>query len=302
MKLTDFINKINRRIHLALFLKNSKKINIIIKNLLKKNLLTIVDIGAGNRYLNNLINFDGAAKIALVDPHKSINWAFNNLRNKLNNKNLLSFYQVGIGTKTKKKELFLSRRPTGSTFINVHKIARQKKIKIDMEYFSKEKIKVNIFSFYDFLKKNLLSKPDIIKIDTEGLEIKVIKSILSCCKPTLIEIETNINSSLYGDTFSSVNKILKESNYQLKAIYPSYKGSSKPFLEGDYYYPKRRSLLEQVDCIYVRKTSILEKKIAILIGWGFIQEAFELYKKNPTKLKNKCKNKLKDFFYNLKII
>jgi hypothetical protein len=101
-----------------------------------------------------------------------------------------------------------------------------------------------------------------------------------------------IIKTLNGSAYQQINSLL---------IYPLF----KIFVSNtslNYYYPKRRALLEQADCIYVKKTSILEKKIAILIGWGFIQEAFELYKKNPTKLKNKCKNKLKKFFCNLKII
>jgi hypothetical protein len=161
--------------------------------------------------------------------------------------------------------LYLSKRLTGSTLINVHKVAKNTKIKIDMNYFSKNKLTIQVYTFYDFLKKFSLPKPDIVKIDVEGLEIQVVESILKCCKPLLIELETNINSPLYGNTFTNIHEILTKANYQLKATYPVFernKNSSNAFLAGNYAFPINRSPLRQMDCIYVLKTNDAKKKIS----------------------------------------
>ena len=301
MNLKNYTNKISNKILDFKFILNAKKIANLIKELLGSHKLSIVDIGAGNRYLKTILNFDGAAKIVMIDPHKSLEWSVNNLKNKLKNKKEVFSYRVAIGRKTQTKELYLSKRPTGSTLVNVHKIAKNKKIMIDMNYFSTNKLSIKVYTFYDFLKKFSLPKPDIVKIDVEGLEIQVIESILKCCKPLLIELETNINSSIYGDTFTTIHKILSKANYQLKAAYPAYDAyansgnSFKAFLSGNYYYPINRSPLRQMDCIYVLKTNDTKKKLAALIGWGLIFEAADLYNKIFKKITPKLRKVIDNF-------
>jgi FkbM family methyltransferase len=299
MNLKYYKNRINNRILDFKFQLNLKKKNSLIKKISSTEKISIVDIGAGNRYLNTLLNFDGVAKIIMIDPHKSLEWSVNNLRKKLKNKNELLFYKVAIGKKTQNKELYLSNRPTGSTLINIHEISKNKKIKINMNYFSKNKLKIKVYSFYDFLKKFSLPKPNIVKIDVEGLEVQVVESILKCCKPLLIELETNIDSSLYGNTFANIHKILTKANYQLKATYPVYENhenSSNAFLSGNYSFPISRAPLRQMDCIYVLKNNNTKKKLTILIGWGFIFEAFNLYKKISKRFTPEVRKAINNFF------
>jgi hypothetical protein len=64
----------------------------------------------------------------------------------------------------------------------------------------------------------------------------------------------------------------------LKATYPVYENHANPFLSGNYSFPVYRSPLTQMECIYILKTNNTKKKLAVLIGWGFIFEAFNLYK------------------------
>lgn len=296
MNLQYYKNKFKNKILDFKYKLNAEKVANLIKKLSGTKRLSIFDVGAGNRYLKALLNFDGNAKIIMIDPHKSLEWSVNNLKKKLKNKNEILAYRVAIGKKTQTKQLYLSTRPTGSTLINIHKIAKSKKIKLDMNYFSKNKLTIHVYTFYDFLKKFSLPKPDIVKIDVEGLEIQVVESILKCCKPLIIELETNINSSLYGNTFTNIHKILTKTNYQLKATYPVFENHTNPFLSGNYSFPVYRSPLTQMECIYILKTNNTKKKLAALIGWGFIFEAFNLYKKISKKFTPGLRKVINNFF------
>mgnify|MGYP006114556237 CR=1 FL=1 len=59
---------------------------------------------------------------------------------------------------------------------------------------------------------------------------------------------------------------------------------------------KIRSKIVQLDSIYILKNKNTLRKIAILIGYGFLVEAFEMFKKIEKKIKIKDRNNLKIFF------
>ena len=65
-----------------------------------------------------------------------------------------------------------------------------------------------MYSFKDFLKINKLPKPDMIKVDVEGFELKVLHSIISCSSPLIIQIEANINNSFLVKLFIPFKKII----------------------------------------------------------------------------------------------
>ena len=67
-----------------------------------------------------------------------------------------------------------------------------------------------IYSFKDFIKNFFNYNVDIVKIDVEGFEYKIILSILKHSRPLLIEVETNLNSEVYHNTFDDINLVLKK--------------------------------------------------------------------------------------------
>ena len=85
-KLTySLTNKILKKINHKKFLYRSKKTSALIRKLSNnKKIISILDIGAGNRYLKTLLNFDGYSNIYMVDPNKNLEWATNNLKKDLN--------------------------------------------------------------------------------------------------------------------------------------------------------------------------------------------------------------------------
>ena len=117
--------KINRKI----FISRSKKISLAFRKIFKKPIIGIIDIGAGHRYLPILLNFDGVSRIAMVDPNKSLDWSYKNFKKIINYPENLFKFNFGIGNKTSKKKYFITNTLTGSTFVDVFKIA--KKIRIN---------------------------------------------------------------------------------------------------------------------------------------------------------------------------
>ena len=295
--------KINRKI----FISRSKKISLAFRKILKKPSIGIVDIGAGHRYLPILLNFDGVSKIAMVDPNKSLDWSYQNFKKIIKYPKNLFKFNFGIGDKTSKKRYYITDTLTGSTFVDVYKIANKNKNKLDNEYFGKKKSNIQkIYSFKDFIKNFFKYKIDIVKIDVEGFEFKIISSLLKHSRPMLIEVETNLNSEIYPNTFDDINSILKKKGYKLVTAYSIFKKSKKnninsSYDSGNYDNPISRLNLEQFECIYIKeKFKYNIKDLTILIGYGLLQEVKKIFGKSKIKCtkfeEDKINKILKNFF------
>lgn len=295
-------SRLRRAIIAKNFVLKSKKTSLLLRSLLgNSKKLSFLDVGAGNRYLAILLNFDGCANISMVDPHKNLFWSYENLKKHLIFKDLIKPYKVGIGKKTTRKTLYIGKKSTGSTFVDIFKIANDKKIKLNMDYFSKSKETVKVFSVKNLLTKYKLKKPEIVKIDVEGLEVDVLDSVLDVSKPFLIQLETNINSALYGNTFNQIHKKLTSLNYNLATFhpnfnYPEYSSINKKILNDYYDYPKIRSRIMMADSIYILKSKNTLREIIMLIGYGFLIEAFQMFNKIEKKIEIKKRKNLKIFF------
>ena len=302
-----FFEKITKKIKKEKFISRSKKVSKLLKFLLKKNKIGIIDIGAGQRYLPTLLNFDGVSKIAMVDPNKNLEWSFNNFRKVSDFPENIKSFSCAIGDKTKKIKYYEMKRSTGSTCLDIYNFAKNKKQKLDNNYFGKKKVKkILSYSFKDFVKKKFLVKPDIVKIDVEGYETNVVNSLFKSYKPTLIEVEVNINHQILNNTFNKVNQMFVLNKYKLLTAFPVYNNHSNsfkhtktntPYIYGDYYNPICRASLEQMDCIYVKNNAGENfKKLSILIGYGLLIEAKILYNKLKKEMTHFECTQLESFF------
>ena len=145
------------------------------------------------------MNFDGISKIYLIDPNKNINYSYNQLKKYFQDHGNIFKFQTAISDKTSTKNYYESKISTISTF----SVNKKNKQKISKLYYPNPK-KINLYSFKDFLKNYELSKPDMVKIDVEGLEFKVLNSVLSCSLPLIIQIEANINNSIFDQSFDQL--------------------------------------------------------------------------------------------------
>jgi FkbM family methyltransferase len=207
--LKNFINKFYSYFNKIIFNYKSQKISKLFRKLSKLNKIHIYDFGAGLRYLPTLLKFDGISKIHLIDPNDNLEISYRNLKNLFSDKSSIKKYKVAISEKNEKIFYYPAKQSTGSSFIDLKKTGKEKEF--SQSYFGNEKkILKQVYDFETFKKKNHLKKPDIIKIDVEGFEFKILKSILKKNKPLIIEIEVNFDSSLTGDTFLQVHNILKK--------------------------------------------------------------------------------------------
>ena len=177
-------------------------------NSLKKKFPIIVDIG-GNRgeSIKNFLKYNENIKIFSFEPKKK---SFDYIKKKYKKKNV-KIFNYGIGTQIKSVTLYT---PTicGYEFSGLSS-TDFKNLKFRLNFFFNKinkkfkliKEKINIQKLDKF---NL--KPDLIKIDTEGSELDVIKSSLKTIKkykPLIIVEFNHVN-------FLNIKKILIKLDYK----------------------------------------------------------------------------------------
>ena len=206
------INKIIDRIYEFIlkkkFIFNSKKISLLIKKIKQNSYFYILDVGAGGRYLRPVINFDGSSKIFMIDLNDNLNVSVTNLRKIVKFKKNIIPINKGIFHRNTTLNYYPSPIPTSSSFIKYDK--------------SLKPVKKKVSTFSTLQKEYKIKKVDILKIDIEGLELGVLKSILKSNSPLIIEIEANFNNSVFGDTFTEIHNFLSK-KYMLETAFPTYK-------------------------------------------------------------------------------
>ena len=291
----SLFNKIINKIKFHLYLNKSHKLVLLYKKIYK-NQISIYDIGAGQRILPEILNFNGISKVVLVDPNKNIEYTYNRLLRYFKNTNDLIPIKFGVSDKTKSIDYFEAHRSTGSTFVNMKKNQQVKK-----KFYIKNSIKLKTYSFIDLLKKFKLRKPDIIKVDVEGYEKKVIKSVLQHSDPLIIQIETNMNNPFFDETFSEINELINSKKYFLNTLIPSY--GSYDFREKkifnktrktkifDYEYKLAKNEVFQAECYYIKKKNFYTiNELICLSGFGFIdyfEKQLKINKKKYSKNESK---------------
>ena len=204
-------------------IQNKKKIiNFFKKNLNEKSLI-IIDIGAhagetislfyNNFTIKNILAFE-ANPIVFKKLEKKIK--------KINNKNKISLFNFGIGDKEENRVLSIFNESSSSTYnIIDEKTEYYKRKKFFLSFFSKniikKKISTNILPLSKINEVNELKNIDILKIDTEGYELNILKGI-------------------YQGHFNKIKYIYFEHHYDLM-IKKNYKYSDiKIFLNKNNFY------------------------------------------------------------------
>jgi len=200
---------------------NKLKILNFLKNKFNQNFINVIDIGGHKGETINffLKNFN-VNKIYVFEPNHRL---FETLIRKFTNQNTFIF-NYGVGFQNEKKILNISIDSASSTInkINTNTDYYKRKKKIlsfgnKKPYFvGTQKIKVINLSEFLLSKE---SKIDILKIDTEGYELNILKGINKedFKKIKLIYFEHHYDLMISkGYKFSDINKLLKDNNFTLK--------------------------------------------------------------------------------------
>jgi len=204
-------------------IKNKKKIINFFKKKLNKKPLIIIDIGAHigetinlfckNFTIENILAFE-ANPIIFKKLEKKIK--------KINYKNKINLFNLGIGDKEEKKDLSIFNDSSSSTYNTIdEKTEYYKRKKKFLSLFSKnilqKKISTNVLPLSKINEVNDLKNIDILKIDTEGYELNILKGI-------------------YQDHFNKIKYIYFEHHYDLM-IKKNYKYPDiKIFLNKNSFY------------------------------------------------------------------
>ena len=217
-----YINFLSIIIHF-IDIKNKNKIINFFKKKLNKNQIILIDIGAHkgetislfckNFAIENILAFE-ANPIVFKELEKKIK------KNKYKNK--INLFNLGLGDKEEKKDLTIFNDSSSSTYNLIdEKTEYYKRKKSFLSLFGKDiiqkKILTNILPLSKINEVNELKNIDILKIDTEGYELNILKGI-------------------YQDHFNKIKYIYFEHHYDLM-IKKNYNYSDmKIFLNKNNFY------------------------------------------------------------------
>jgi len=222
--LKKFINKLGYEIK-----KVDKEFkNISIEDLLKKTINqepTIFDVGSNRgQSIDKFKKIFKEPHIHSFEPNK---YEFNFMQQKYKNDRNLILNNFALGEFPGEKIFNITANTGNSSFNEINKDTRWLKVrskeqKTSVQNFVK-KAKVKISTLDEYCYRNKIDKIDLLKIDTQGYEDKVLKGSLKTLeqkkvKAILTEI---IFDNVYDKyfSFSDIEKFLLPNNFRMVGIY-----------------------------------------------------------------------------------
>jgi FkbM family methyltransferase len=201
-----------------------KKIYIFLKKKIKNNCI-LIDVGA--HHGETIKNFKKYFNTSEIHSFEASGINFKVLNNKYSNQidHKIFLNNFGLSNEKKIHKIKQLQESSSTTISRINENSKyfKKKMRIlgteKSEYFKEIEINLETFDNYCSLKK--LNKIDLLKIDTEGHEMCILKG----CKKTLkfinfIYFEHHYDDMLdKGYTFSDINNFLKNNGF--KKIYKS---------------------------------------------------------------------------------
>ena len=221
----NFITIVRKILNIFDSFQQKKIINVFKKNCGDN--LIIFDVGS---HLGETVElFNKNFNIKKIHCFEASNINFIKLKENLNKNKLTDICvlnNVGIGDIEGKNFLNQTEESSSSTIngFNEHSNYLQRKLKIlnikKIDNFFK-KIPINIIKLSTYIKKKKITNIDILKIDTEGFELNVVKSLEDCSKIVKnIYFEHHYDDMIRKNyTYSDINQTLI--NLGFKKIYKS---------------------------------------------------------------------------------
>ena len=186
----------------------------IVKFIDNKNIRIVLDIGAHKgEFLNHIKKIKSIRKVYSLEPQKMI---FNELLKEIDNKKFFA-YNIAISNNNGKQKMQINDFSMTSTLSKLNEKSKYYKIKNLIIGNKKKKfefIKTEKLDF--FTKKRKLKNIDLLKIDTEGHELNVVKSGLKTLKNTkYILVEFRQNDLYLNYSSSLLHKMITKNNFEL---------------------------------------------------------------------------------------
>ena len=197
------------------FLDKNYHLKKIINFFKYKKISTIVDIGGHEGiYAENFYN-KNVKKFYIFEPQKKY---FNILKNKFKKISKIKIYNYAVGNKNESKLLKIGSLDTTSTLTKIQENSNWYKIK-KIILFNKgflDQYKVNIKRLDSINEIKNLKKISLIKIDTEGYELRVLKGAEKTLKKVnFIIIEIHQNKMYKNYNPKKIIKFLENKNFKI---------------------------------------------------------------------------------------
>ena len=186
----------------------------IVKFIDNKNVKIVVDIGAHKgEFLKHIKKIKSIRKVYSLEPQKKV---YGELLKEIDNKKFFA-YNIAISNRNGKQKMQINDFSMTSTLSKVNENSIYYKIKnliIGTKKKKFENIKTEKLDF--FTKKRKLNKIDLLKVDTEGHELNVVKSGLKTLKKTrYLLIEFRQNDLYLNYSSQALHKIVLKNNFKL---------------------------------------------------------------------------------------
>ena len=190
---------------------HQRKIVSFLKN---KKVKKVIDIGAHKgEFLKALNKIESVEKVYSLEPQKKI---YKELLKKIDPKKNKA-YNLAISNKEGQKKLLINKLRMTSSFSKINKKSKYYRIKKfiigSQKIFESVKVK-KLDTFVKMIK--IKNKIDLLKIDTEGHELEVLKSgIKTLSKVKFILIEFRLNDMYLNYSSIKIHNFLKQNKFKL---------------------------------------------------------------------------------------
>ena len=199
--------------------QTEKKINFYLKKIFIDTIPVVIDVGSHKgEYIDNILNNFETKKIYSFEPNPKI---LKILRKKFYNFQKVEIFDYGLG-EIKRGEILNDNLESSSTSINM--------LNKDSKYFKKKyfflnplkykkisvPIKIEVITLEDFFNEQKIKIVDLLKIDTEGYEFKVLKGLgKHIAKVRFIHFEHHFDDMIIKNyNLSEIHDLLRNNNFE----------------------------------------------------------------------------------------
>ena len=179
------------------------------------------DIGSHKgTYTDLIVNNFRLEKIVMVEPQKNI---YKYLKQKYNRNKKVRIYNVAISDKKKMQTLYINKHDLTSSLTQIDK--NNKYLNLKARLFGgtindliQKKYMISSYKLLDIIKNNKIRQIDLLKIDTEGHELQVLKGAGSFLKNNIkyILIEIHNSDIFLNYNAKKIDSYLKKNKFVVK--------------------------------------------------------------------------------------
>ena len=191
----------------------------ILKSLKKLNINYIFDVGSHRgESIDYFIKLKNLKKIQSFEPQKDI---FLVLKKKYKNNNKVILNQIALSQNENYKDFYINDLSSTSGFSRLNKKSLWLKIKnkiLNKKNPIINKIKIRSITIDKFIKQKKIKKIDLLKIDTEGHELEVLKGALKTIKEHKVKfilIELHFSKMYQNYSKKKIESFLAKNNFFL---------------------------------------------------------------------------------------